>query len=57
MTTAVRSVLGPAFALLIVLTLMTGVAYPLLVTAVAQVAFPHQANGSFLTTADGQTIG
>ena len=26
-------------------------------TAVAQVAFPHQANGSFIVTADGRTIG
>jgi K+-transporting ATPase ATPase C chain len=57
MITFVRRVLGPAFALLIALTLITGVLYPLLITVVAQVAFPHQANGSFITTADGRTIG
>jgi potassium-transporting ATPase KdpC subunit len=38
----------PAFALLILLTALTGVAYPLAVTGVAQVAFPHLANGSLV---------
>ena len=57
MTTFLRRVLGPAFALLVALTLITGVAYPLVVTVVAQVAFPHQANGSFITASDGRTIG
>jgi K+-transporting ATPase ATPase C chain len=56
MTTFLRRVVWPAFALLIALTLITGVAYPLVVTAAAQVAFPHQANGS-LIVADGKTIG
>jgi potassium-transporting ATPase KdpC subunit len=40
----------------IVLTLLTGVAYPLLVTGLSQVIFPHQANGS-LTAAGGKVIG
>ena len=31
---------------------MTGIVYPLLVTAVAQVAFPHQANGSLIVQND-----
>ena len=57
MTTFLRHRLWPAIALLIVLTVVTGVIYPLVVTAVAQVAFPSQANGSFVTTADGRTIG
>lgn len=57
MTTFLRRVLGPAIALLITLTLVTGVVYPAVVTAVAAVAFPHQASGSFITTADGRTIG
>jgi len=40
----------------IVLTLLTGVAYPVLVTGLAKVMFPHQASGS-LIQADGKTIG
>ncbi|MEU9125803.1 potassium-transporting ATPase subunit KdpC [Streptomyces sp. NPDC048506] len=39
-----------ALRILLVLTVLTGVAYPLVVTGIAQVAFPHQANGSLLTT-------
>src|SRR5262245_51521002 len=57
MTSFLRHYLAPAFALLVVLTLITGAAYPALITAAAQVAFPHQANGSFITAADGRTIG
>jgi potassium-transporting ATPase KdpC subunit len=57
MTTFLRHRLWPAFALLLVLTIITGVLYPVLVTAIAQVAFPKQANGSFVVTADGRTIG
>ncbi len=33
---------------LALLTVVTGVAYPALVTAIAQVAFPHQSNGSLI---------
>jgi len=57
MTTFLRRQLLPAVALLIALTVVTGVIYPVVVTAIAQVAFPSQANGSFVTTADGRTIG
>lgn len=57
MTRFLRHRLWPAAALLLALTLVTGVVYPAIVTAVAQVAFPSQANGSFLTTADGRVIG
>ena len=39
-----------------VLTLLLGVAYPLVVTAVAQTAFPFQANGSRLRI-NGETVG
>jgi K+-transporting ATPase ATPase C chain len=37
-----------ALRMLVVLSVLTGVAYPLLVTGVAQLAFPWQANGSLL---------
>ena len=57
MTTFLRRVLWPAFALLLVMTLITGVVYPAVVTAVAQIAFPHQANGSMLIAKDGRTVG
>ncbi len=56
MSTFVRSQLRPAIALIFVLTLITGFAYPAAVTAVAQVAFPSQANGS-LVVINGTTMG
>ena len=40
----------------VVLTLLTGLAYPLLVTGLAKVLFPHQASGS-LIPAGGKTVG
>ncbi len=46
----------PALVLLFVLTALTGVAYPLAVTGVAQMAFPEQANGS-LVQRDGAVVG
>jgi K+-transporting ATPase ATPase C chain len=49
-------VLRPALVLFGVLTLVTGLLYPLLVTGVAQTVFPHQANGS-LVEHNGQTVG
>ena len=45
-----------AIVLLLVLTLLTGGIYPLVVTGVAQVIFPHQANGSLITR-QGQVVG
>jgi len=57
MRTFLRAQLWPAIALLLALTVITGLAYPAAVTAIAQVVFPSQANGSFVTTADGRTIG
>jgi potassium-transporting ATPase KdpC subunit len=46
----------PAIVLVVALTLLTGLAYPLAVTGVAQVLFPHQANGSLIMM-DGKVIG
>jgi len=56
MTRLLRRSLFPAFALLVAMTLVTGVIYPLVVTAVAQVAFPHQANGSMIVV-NGKAVG
>jgi K+-transporting ATPase ATPase C chain len=56
MTTAIRTQLRPAIGLLVVLTIITGLLYPALVTAISQVVFPNQANGSFITV-DGKTLG
>jgi K+-transporting ATPase ATPase C chain len=41
---------------LAVFTVVTGVAYPVLVTAIAQIAFPHRANGSLIVK-DGKAVG
>ena len=46
----------PAVVILIVLTVVTGVVYPLLVTGIAQVVFPTQANGSLIVR-DGKPLG
>lgn len=48
--------LRPAFVILILFTLIVGFAYPLVVTGVAQIMFPHQANGSLIVQ-NGKTIG
>ena len=48
--------LRPAIVSLIMLSVVTGLAYPALVTAIAQVVFPYQANGSLIVK-DGKTVG
>ncbi len=48
--------LRPALVLLALFTLLFGLAYPLAITGVAQVAFPSQANGSLIER-DGHVIG
>jgi K+-transporting ATPase ATPase C chain len=49
------SIVRPAVLLLLVLTLITGIAYPLVITGIAQVAFSDAANGSIITR-DGTPI-
>ena len=51
-----RAQLRPALVSLLLLTLLTGIAYPLLVTGIAQVIFPRQANGSLIVQ-NGQVVG
>src|SRR5580698_1893333 len=46
------SQLWPALRINIFLTILLGVAYPLAVTGVSQIIFPHQANGSLITKGD-----
>lgn len=48
MLTEIRTALRPAFTLLLLLAAITGLAYPALITGVAQVAVPAQANGSLI---------
>jgi K+-transporting ATPase ATPase C chain len=42
--------------ILLLLTALTGVVYPVVVTGVAQLVFPHQANGSLIVK-DGKPLG
>src|SRR5262245_63298381 len=44
--------LRPALLLLLALTLLTGIAYPLAMTGIAQLVFPIQANGSLVRSGD-----
>jgi K+-transporting ATPase ATPase C chain len=51
-----RTTWRPALVLFAAFTLLTGVLYPLLITAIARVAFPRQARGSMIER-DGRVIG
>jgi potassium-transporting ATPase KdpC subunit len=51
-----KTILRPAVVLLILLTVITGIVYPLVVTGVARVMFPAQAAGSLIVK-DGKPVG
>ena len=51
-----KNILRPALVLFFILTLLTGIAYPLVVTGVAQSLFPAQAGGSLIQR-DGKPVG
>lgn len=54
---SMKDQIRPAVMSLLLFTILTGLIYPLAVTAVAQVVFPRQANGSLIVRDDGQPVG
>jgi K+-transporting ATPase ATPase C chain len=53
----IREQISPALRATLVTLLLTGLAYPLLATGLAQAIFPHQANGSLVKDDTGRVVG
>jgi K+-transporting ATPase ATPase C chain len=53
----IKKQLRPAIVVTFALMLITGIVYPGIVTAIAQLVFPRQANGSLIKNAKGEVIG
>lgn len=51
-----KTLIRPAISLFVLLTAITGVAYPLVVTGIAKVTFPESANGSLIVR-EGKAVG
>lgn len=56
MTSAVQTVVRPALVVFVLLSALTGLVYPVIVTGIAQAAFPQQAAGS-LVLREGKPVG
>ncbi len=56
MTKDLISALRPALVLTVLFALLLGLAYPMAITGIGQIVFPHQANGSIIER-DGKAVG
>jgi len=57
MKTLFRKYIRPAVVITLIFTAVTGLLYPGVITGIAQLIFPYQANGSLVKASNGQVIG